>query len=350
MSQIPNNLGGAASNAIQKALNNASKSLSVADAGSFESFLNRWIPILSTHARKLRSEGNPFIGPVTIIHVLDSAAEGNRLSWERKSFLGTNSSDELSGLLAVVTEIGGYANRTKFIKFDQLESEIRLSKLCSYPALMLSDLNHLFLWPNGIDSSDCIEIELHDDYEIDEHKIDRLLQSFYDHRAKQGLYWWKDASKFITAENPEKLVQLDLWAFMLQLAETARVVIEAPVDSGRADVTIRPRSPSVNSKSCVLELKTIRSFHTPTTSKPATKIADSQNESWACSGVQQAAAYRDAESLDLAFLCVYDFRKLNDPDIDLEIQKNATLYNVFNRRYWISSTHKAYRASAYPLV
>jgi hypothetical protein len=99
----------------------------------------------------------------------------------------------------------------------------------------------------------------------------------------------------------------------------------------------------------VLELKVTRDFLTPQlgTVKP-NAISLQDNIDWAKSGVSQTAAYRDDETLDAAYLCVYDFCANNREEISKAIVEASAPYNVIAKRYWITASHKEHRTDRYP--
>ena len=91
-------------------------------------------------------------------------------------------------------------------------------------------------------------------------------------------------------------------------------------------------------------------MHTPALpGATPTKFSQKEKEDWACSGVQQTAAYRDHERLDGAFLCLYDFCAGNSPAIAAVVKVHAMKYNVLHRHYWITASHKEHREDRYPL-
>lgn len=343
--------GGANTNAITRASNKAAANLSVANAGTVHAFMDMWVQKLSNYAKELKSSQKMLDAPVTLIYVENCQEYGSKLGWRPRPMLGTNPKDNLAGTLALVTDIGGYALEESLSQTDEIENKLRTANLNFFPTLMLSSLTTMHFWPNGIDGDHAIQRDLQDEIVINLDMLNIQLDRFYEHRAKLGLGWWKNSTKFITKDNPERLVQDALWTFLLgQLADDARIKVEETIDNARADITIRPRIKSSESKSCVMELKTIRSFRTPENDQnDPTKISFKDNCDWACAGVQQTVAYKDTESLDIAFLCVYDFREADDATIDTHINVAAQKYNVINKRYWIANSHKVYREKEYPL-
>ncbi|BBH15053.1 hypothetical protein [Chromobacterium haemolyticum] len=346
-------IGGANISAIGSVIEKAPSTLSVANSGSLAAFLDGWIAKLKAHVQWLSSQNKQLSAPVTIVYVENSGKEGRRLGWTRRSMIGTNPSDELSGALIVTsTSTGGYVMAGKLSSTEEIENEIYSGELQEKPTIVLTQ-SAIFYWVDGIgNDGEPIEVSLDGlTIVIDEDYIETQLNRFYEYHAITNKNWWKDAPKFITKSSPENLVQSALLPFLTaMMAERARVKEEENVGNGRADITIRPRKKNEGHQSSVLELKTLRSYLTPQKDGGKAKsISDKDNIDWASSGIQQAAAYRDDESLDLAFLCLYDFRKKNDDNVDNAISAGCIAYKVKPLRFWITASHEAYRKANYPL-
>lgn len=351
---MPGNLGGAREDALKRVIAKSPERLSVGDAGSVEAFIDAWGQYLDRHARHLRALKKVLTAPVFVVHVDDCDAVGSSLSWRRRSTLGTSEADQLDGVVAIANSAtGGFARAPACCALAECEDVIRAAGLNSRPTIMLSSVSKLIVWPNGIEGdAPPIEREFDDaGIVVDIAAIDSCLSEFYEEVARQNTYWWRDAKNYVTKGRPEFLVQHDLHLYLIaKLISAARVKEEYRIGNGRADLTIWPRKNDGTHQSAVLELKAIRQYEAPRdeASKPS-PISRKESLDWACSGIQQTAAYRDDEQMDAAFLCVFDFRSENDKTLDDAISPIALTYKVLNRRYWITGSHKAHREDRYPL-
>ena len=338
--------------AVNAVVEEGAAGLSVADAGTRTAFLDAWARILTEHARHLRSKGESLSAPIVLVHAENCADVGESLGWTRRPMLGGAPTDPFSGTLAVGTgEIGAFANPVHFQDTNAMTDAIRTAGLGNSLTVALLSTSMLVVWPEGVDADASPEIhrELHDAPVVfDLAVLDRALQQFYEMSARQSRKWWKDRAKRITVESPEGVVQNDLLHFLLgKYSDVARVKAETVIGHGRADITLTAMK--VNVSSAVLELKVTRDFMTPQpgTVKP-NPISLQDNIEWAKSGVSQTAAYRDDETLDAAYLCVYDFCAGNREEISKAIEVAAMPYSVIAKRYWITASHKEHRKDRYP--
>jgi len=345
-------LGGALKAAVEAVVDNGAAGISVADAGTRTAFLDAWARTLTEHARYLRSKGESLSAAVVLVHAENCADVGEGLGWTRRPMLGGAPTDPFSGTLAIGTgEIGAYAAPEHLQDTNVITDAIRAANLGHSLTVALLSTSVLVIWPEGVDSDASPEIrrELDDaPVVLDLTALDQALKQFYERSARQSRTWWKDRAKRITVERPEGVVQNDLLHFLLgKYSEVARVKAETVIGHGRADITLTPMN--TNFTSAVLELKVTRDFLTP---KPGTvtPTACSLNENidWAKSGVSQTAAYRDDESLEAAYLCVYDFCAGNREEIGKAIEDAAAPYSVIARRYWITTSHHEHRKDRYP--
>lgn len=350
-----NRFGGAHENVLAKVLKSAAPSISVADAGTREAFLDAWARTLTEHAKYLRSRSEPLKGPVIIVYVPDTSVFGKSHAWEHRSMFGASPRDSYAGILAVGTgEVGACLHPSILSETREYEREIRSVGLQSAPTIALMTESKLVVWPDGIDGTPSLfDSNLDDDViVIDLKAIDHALNNFYEEVGRQTKKWWKNASLRITVENPETTVQFALWVFLRgRFGQVARIKTEETIGNGRADITVVPIRPGVNNQSLVLELKALRNVRTPRIDGATPiKISPQENINWACSGIQQTAAYRDDNNMDGAFLCLYDFCATNSTDIDKAVEPHALHYNVLHRRYWITASHDEHRADRYPLI
>lgn len=350
-----NRFGGAKDAVLEQVANAAGSSISIADIGSTEAFIDGWIAALSGYAKHLISQNGELKAPVCITYVSDVGEFGREYSWQRRSTLGTSSQEDIQGVLAVATgPFGAYVYPHKLSDVGEIEEQITNSGLQDRPTLILTSVTRLLIWPRGLGSdTQPIQCQLDDTAtSIDLGAIDHQLTRFYEVVARQTTGWWKKATERITVKSPETTVQDDLWIFLAGIyADIARVKKEYGSGNGRTDITILPSRVGHSDQSAVLELKTIRDVRTPEkeTTKP-TKIPKSKNIEWACSGVQQTAAYRDHEKLDGAFLCVYDFCQSIGQEVMRAVEPHAIKYDVLARHYWITSSHEEHRDDRYPLT
>jgi hypothetical protein len=356
MTQSPlSKFGGATDVLVAKVVATAAGSISVADAGSREAFLDAWTMTLSAHARFLRTSGKEVQAPVVLVYVPDSGTFAKQNSgWLRRRMLGVSAQDDLAGILAVGTSgSGGCVHPQRFDDTAGIEAAIKEVGLEGAPTIVLTPGNKLYTWAEGI-NGDLEPFER--DAEggpllIDLDAIDRELTAFYESVARQTTKWWQDANTRITVTEPEATVQYHLWLFLMGAYKyAARVKMEEKIGNGRSDITIVPVDTSGGSHSAVLELKTLRDAYTPKVrGTTPTKISRKQNTEWAGSGLQQTAAYRDDNQMTGAFLCLYDFCAGNSPDVLEAMREAAERYGVVVRRYWITANHAEHRKDRYPL-
>lgn len=345
-------LGGALKAAVDAVVEEGAAGLSVADAGTRTAFLDAWARTLTEHARYLRSKGESLSAPVVLVHAENCADVGEGLGWTRRPMLGGAPTDPFAGTLAVGTgEIGAYAKPECLQDTSAMTDAIRAANLGNSLTLALLSTSVLVIWPEGVDSDASPEVRREiDDMPVvlDLAALDQALQQFYERSARQSRTWWKDREKRITVESPEGVVQNDLLHFLLgKYSEVARVKPETVIGHGRADIILTPMK--TNLTSAVLELKVTRDFLTPQpgTVTP-TRRSLKENIDWAKSGVSQTAAYRDDETLDAAYLCVYDFCEGNREEISKAIEEASAPYSVIAKRYWITASHKEHRTDRYP--
>lgn len=356
MNQVSANFGGALRAALSQVVNSPSPSISVADACTPESFVDRWSRTLSEHARQLRLNGTSFQAPAVFVYVDDTGAFASKhADWIRRPMLGATPLDSFAGTLAVGTaSLGGYAYPNDLVGTSAFEAVLQANGLQSSPTVALVSKTKLLIWPNGIDCErDCFEKLLDDSVKaINLETIDNALRKFDEGHARQNTDWWKDSALRTTVVPPEPTVQKALRIYLSgNLSDVALVKEEETSGNGRRDITIYPIQSNAINQTAVLELKTLRDVRTPVKDPDGSpiKMSIKRNIAWACSGVQQAAAYRDSEKLDLAFLCMYDFCAGNVKDVENAVTPHAKKYNVFARRYWITASHEEYRAHFYPL-
>ena len=357
MSQTTGFFGGALDSALEEVAKSAASSISVADACTRETFLDGWSRTLSDHARHLRRNSMVLQAPVVLAYLTDTGGFAKQhVDWQRKTMLGASHLGNFAGILAVGTaSVGGYVHPQSLADMDAFEAELHRCGLQAAPTIVLASETKLLIWPDGIDcGSSPFEKDLDDStIVISLDAIDRVLQRFDVAVARQNTAWWKKASLRTTVERPEAAVQDTLWIFLLgKFSEVARIRKEDVSGNGRSDITVLPSKGGAQDQSAVLELKTLRDVRTPTKNPDATpsKISLQENIDWACSGVQQTAAYRDHEQLDGAFLCLYDFCAGNSSKVEEAVAPHALQYNVIARRYWITASHEEYRKHFYPLA
>jgi hypothetical protein len=357
MNQIQTTFGGALSKALEQVANSGSINISVADAYTRESFIDSWSRTLSEHAKRLRQMGAALQAPVFIVHV-GSTGEFAKLhsAWKRRQTLGASHIDNFTGLLAVGTaSIGGYTHPNMLPDMNTFEAELHANDLQESPTIALVSETKLMIWPKGISAQENIFEKTLSDTKtaVNVAAIDNALAQFDELVARQNSTWWKNRTLRITVELPENTVQDDLWLYLTgTFSEVALIRKEEASGNGRRDLTVYPRMKNPQDQRAVLELKTLRDVRTPVgeVTAPPTKISLQENIDWACSGVQQTAAYRDSEKLDAAFLCLYDFCAGNTTKVEEAAAPHALQYNVILRRYWITASHKEYREHFYPLT
>ena len=347
--------GGASAQFLtQVAQTTGAAAISVADAGTRESFLNAWVEHLSEHARHLRANGKTLGAPVALVYVPDTGAHARDHGWKLSAMLGVSEREEMAGKLAVgSSEVGGCTHTTPFRDLQSLEDAIRAAGLGNSPTVVLATELRLIVWGHGIDGQGQPSInELGGGaVTVDLTSVEQELDRFYEGVARQTTSWWKKATERITVEQPEARVQYDLWIWLMsKFSVAARVRQEDKVGNGRTDLTIVPLDTSGGNQSAVLELKTVRDVHTPTNpnAKPI-KISLRENTDWAVSGLQQTATYRDDLKMNVAFLCVYDFCAEGGEALMATVKPIAGTFNVVARRFWITASNKEHRKDRNPL-
>ncbi|MFT7776610.1 hypothetical protein [Roseateles sp.] len=346
-------LGGASERAVEAVVSHGAAVLSVADAGTKESFVDAWTRTLAEHARTLRAKGEELQHPVVLVYVPDWAAEGRRLGWNRRAMLGARASEPLAGTFGIgALNVGAYTSPQQVTDTADVETMIEGAQLGGHLTIALMSSTELWIWMHGLDASQQPYRRPLDDglLIMSLQTLDEKLTEFYEQVARQTQTWWEDATKRVTRTPPEATVQHDLWLYLLgAYADRAKVRQELKIGNGRADLVVTPNRPI--DASAVLELKATRDCNTP---KPGTKtpgkISLKENLAWAASGVQQTAAYRDQEKFDGAFLCVYDFCAGPMAEIDKTVQDAANQYGVMGRRYWITASNDEHRKERYPLA
>lgn len=355
MSDGKNRFGGANKALLDHVAKSAAASISVADAGSREAFLDAWAQTLSEHARHLRSVGKQLAAPVVLVHVDDTGIFCRKHDgWIARSLLGTSPRDPYEGTLAVGTGgTGGAEHPNRFADTRSVEDEIRRVGLQRAPTIALFTESRLHVWPEGIDGDV-------DPYQrgldggpvvLNLNSIDRDLNHFHEVIARQTRAWWKNAHLRVTVDNPEAAVQYALWVFLMaKYSHVARIKTEETIGNGRSDITAYPLDTSGGNQSAVLELKALRQVRTPkqNTTKPK-KISESDNIKWAGSGLQQTATYRDDNKMNGAFLCLYDFCEGDNDAVLKAVTPSANQYGIIARRYWITASHAEHREQRYPL-
>jgi hypothetical protein len=348
--------GGAVDAAMEEVAKSSATSISVADAGTRESFLDAWARTLSDHAKYLRSSNVPLQAPMVVAYVADTGAfAGEHGQWVRRPMLGTSHRDNFAGILAVGTGgFGTFVYPTQLQDTEEFERQIRNAGLQHTPTISLVSNTKLLVWPDGIDGEpSAFERELQGSaVVIDLQVIDQELTRFYEVVARQTKKWWQNPSKRITVENPEAEVQYALWVFLMaKYSGVARVKTEDGIGNGRADITLIPTDDGLTNQSAVLELKTLREVRTPRAgTKTLTRISLTANIEWACSGVQQTASYCARESFDGAYLCLYDFRAGDSSDVCDAVTPYANQYGVLHRRYWITASHTEHMKDRFPIT
>jgi len=357
MIQNTGRFGGALVTAVEEVADSAASSMSIADACTFESFLDGWVGTLSNHARHLRAIGDSLLAPIVVVFVGDAGAFFRQHpDWNRRAMLGASCRDDFAGVLAVGTaSIGGFVFPKPLSKTAEFETVMGDVGLLDAPAIALMSETKLLIWPEGLNGADRpIERELvNDDPDgIDLDRIDRELAMFYEGFARQSTKWWQNASLRMTVDSPEAAVQNDLWICLtVAFRDVARVRQEDVSGNGRTDITILPSGGCPPNQSAVLELKTLRDVRTRkhANSTPL-KISERVNIRWALKGLQQTVGYREKEKLDGAFLCLYDFCAGNSSAVEAAIAPHAQKYNVLTRRYWITASNEEHRQDRFPLV
>jgi hypothetical protein len=341
-------LGGALQIAMDAVVENGADNISVADAGTQAAFLDAWTKTLTAHARLLRAQGKELAAPVVLVFSENCADDGARLGWARRPMLGSSKSDPFGGILAVGTSgISAYVRQQPVLDTNAATDAIAAAGFGDALTIALVSTTSLVIWPNGLNSDESpVQRELHDaPIVLDLAAIDLALEQFYEWAGREPRRWWKDRTNRITVEDPEGVVQNDLWFFLLgRYAEIANVKLETKIGFGRADIAFTPFNPVHTS--AILELKVTRDFLTPEpgTVKPNRQSLN-ENIALARAGVAQTAGYRDGERLDAAFLCVYDFCAGDLKAITDAIEDAASPYSVVARRYWITASNKEHRTS-----
>ena len=349
------NIGGASTAILDKIAAKAAPTVSVADAGTVEAFIDSWAETFSDHAALLRSATLPLTAPVVAVFVPDTGAFGVQSGWKKAQMLGASASDNFAGMLIAATgEVGACVHAQTFSQTPDIETAIRTASLGSNPTIGLFSDSKLLVWPDGVDGA--LKPFVRDMGSnvrvIDLVAIQAELDLFYMLAARQSQKWWKDAAKRVVVERAETKVQADLWLFLIaKLSDVARVKVEEIIGNGRADITIYPIDTSGKNQSAVLELKTLRQVTTPEDpTKQPTKITFKNRVKWAESGIQQTVAYREHHKLDAAVLCLYDFCEGDSNAVVDAIMPALLLHSVKPLRYWITASNKEHREDSVPLA
>ncbi|WP_428422653.1 hypothetical protein [Methylibium sp.] len=351
-------IGAATEAVLQSVVSAGASTVSVADAGTREAFIDAWVRTLSEHARHLRKKGEALGAPCVLVYVPDVAAFGEQHgTWTSRTTLGDSHLDDFAGMLAVGnTEVGGRVHPQKFPAMAGIETAMRDSGLAGAAAVGLMSESKMIVWVDGIDGDDkhyereILNVPTVIDLSAIESELERFYQLFACHTKK----WWLQPARHVTVDNPERAVQDDLWLYLLaRLADVATVRTEESIGRGRADITIFPKQTVGGNQSAVLELKTIRDVHTPKDKAnkdvKLTKFSESDKRSWALEGLQQTATYRDDREMDGAYLCLYDFCSVKSQPVYDAVDPYAANFGVRHLPYHIPATHAEYREAKYPL-
>lgn len=214
--------------------------------------------------------------------------------------------------------------------------------------ILLPDPNAIILCPYGVESEDaCTHIPLRSE-PVTVQAVDLFLSRFHEswletphHHTKI----WHDKDTFVPLDRTEKRIQDLLFPYArASFGDTHNVREEDDTKSGRSDITITPKAPTMAGGSCVLELKVLRAkrYHEqPTKAKNCPPAVNAQAVS---GGITQALNYRRDLAVNLAFLCCYDMRrKHNDDAIIRRFDKDAKVADVRLRRYFLFNSAEAYR-------
>ncbi|MCU1292643.1 MAG: hypothetical protein JWP08_1493 [Bryobacterales bacterium] len=144
---------------------------------------------------------------------------------------------------------------------------------------------------------------------------------------------WLDTATRIPLPKCELRIQSLLVLYLMYaVLHTNNIIAEHGTELGRVDIHVQTPGLGVPFKSCIIELKVLRSRFPPA---GATRWYAKQNLDHARDGVQQAVAYRHATKAGLAILCCFDAR---DKDDELEgFPAYPESVNVKYRRYYMHS-------------
>ncbi|WP_175947108.1 hypothetical protein [Burkholderia pyrrocinia] len=192
--KITGRFGGALDAALDEVVSTSASSISVADAGTREAFLDGWARTLSDHARYLKSTGASLAAPVVIVYVQDVGLFSEQNDWIKRSMLGSSTKDKFAGILAVAsTEVGACVHPDDISDTLEIEANIRLANLQESPTIALVSESKLLIWPGGLDGSlKSFERELDGNaVVVNLDSIDAELNRFYEKVGRQTKKWWK---------------------------------------------------------------------------------------------------------------------------------------------------------------
>lgn len=218
------------------------------------------------------------------------------------------------------------------------------------PAVVaLPSTDEAILCPLGVASEDaCRTLSLkHEARGVSVASVDEKLDEFYrtwlivptDHTKV-----WDDARRFIPARRTEKLIHNYLFPFLKNAFDASHIVrSEDSTPAGRADITLLRREDRVSEGSGVIELKVLRAMRHPEAGGVAVACPITVNEDAIADGITQAISYRQKLGCELAFICMYDFRREDEQTLVEQFRDQFTQSNIESRRYFLYNNSRAYR-------
>jgi hypothetical protein len=176
-------------------------------------------------------------------------------------------------------------------------------------------------------------------------QFDRVLWEFHEEHTQTpdgNTVPWVNAKKRIPTYQLEKHIQNWLCFYLrYRVFRNTLIVKESSTPQGRVDIHIQDGALGPTMRSCLLELKVLRSCFPPDGKK---KWSEKVNVNHAEDGIDQAVDYRARTKAQNAYLCCYDARRADRelPGIPEACVSNDVRY----RRYFMFSSTNAKRAAA----
>jgi hypothetical protein len=184
---------------------------------------------------------------------------------------------------------------------------------------------------------------------VSKNAIDEFLTDFHQEYLQTprdfALVWHTDPRHRVPVEHAEKAIERLLFPVarvMFLKTHIVRRQDESP--SGRADISVTPRTDRTATGSCILELKVFRSKHYNANPAKALACAPSINEEALVDGLNQAKEYRRDLGTQFTFLCCFDFRTSETDTLLAKYEPEAARLDVVLRRYYLYSSAKEFRS------
>lgn len=155
--------------------------------------------------------------------------------------------------------------------------------------------------------------------------------------------WRGKASDRVPIEELERQISGMLAFWLVTIVGREHVSMEHYTTHGRVDVAVFSAAMAPGLGPSAIELKVLRSRQWRSTAKGWDAVTDDKMLEHAKDGVQQAVDYRAKLKGNIAYLCCFDARLIDEDQI--EVVQLAANKKVELRRYYMYDSQPAYRAA-----